>query len=125
MSKIDPVVRGRMPGYMVETKGSNGPLEITGDNSATKTLADTAVTAADTFLNKTPADGDAVGRPDTFTTAIDGTGSQLVLTMTANLPFDAMAFDNIQINGVPEPTSLSLFGMAGLLLLAVRRRLGV
>ncbi len=102
--------------------GANGPLQVTGDNMVTKTLADTAATATDTFLNKTPATGAGAGMMDTFTTAINGTGDELVLTMTANLPFEALAFDNIQINGVPEPGSFSLLGLAGLLLLTTRRR---
>ena len=102
--------------------GANGPLQATGDNAVTKTLAETGAMAADLFLNKTPADGAGAGLMDTFTTAINGTGSQLVLTMTADLQFEAMAFDNIQITGVPEPGSFSLLVLAGVLLVATRRR---
>jgi hypothetical protein len=100
--------------------GANGPLHVTGFNSVTKTLADTGLIAANTFLDKAPASGSGAGQLDTFSTAINGTGSQLVLTMTANLDFEAMAFDNIKITGVPEPSSMVLLGV-GVLMLGVRR----
>lgn len=108
-------------GSVTPDEGGNGPLEVTGDNAVTKTLADSLAAAADTFLDKTPASGAGAGELDTFTTAIDGTGSELVLTLTANLPFEAVAFDNIVINGVPEPASLALVGLGGLAMLGRRR----
>ena len=42
------------------------------------------------------------------------------MTLTANMPFEAMVFDNIGITGVPEPATLSLLVFGGLALL--RRR---
>lgn len=91
--------------------GDVGPLEASGDNPVTKTLADTGSPDSNTFLNKTPGAGTGAGLMDAFSTALNGTGSQLVLTMTANVPNEAMAFDNIRISGVPEPSSVALLGM--------------
>ncbi|QDU75851.1 Serralysin C precursor [Bremerella volcania] len=79
--------------------GGGRLLEVSGDNSVEKTLADTGAAAADTFLDKTPASGSGAGEMDTFTTALNGTGSILTLTMTADVPFEAMAFDNIVVTG--------------------------
>jgi hypothetical protein len=88
--------------------GTNGPLEATGENPVTKILADTGMVSADTFLNKTPATGPGAGLMDTFVTALNGTGSQLTVFMTADVPFEAAGFDNITITGVPEPGSIRL-----------------
>jgi len=96
----------------VPAVGANGPLLVSGGtNPVTKILADTGLVGPNTALDKTPASGPGAGLMDTFTTAINGTGSQLVLTMTADLDFEAMAFDNIVITGVPEPGTLLLFAM--------------
>jgi hypothetical protein len=105
----------------VPLAGSNGPLAVTGDNPVSKYLAEDGALAGDIYLNKTPASGLGGGALDTFSTAINGTGSQLTLTLTADLPFEAMAFDDIVITGVPEPTSLSFLGLAGLLAFIGRR----
>ena len=105
----------------VPAVGTNGPLLASGTNPVAKILADTGLVAPDTSLNKTPASGPGAGLMDTFTTAINGTGSQLVLTMTADLDFEAMAFDNIVITGVPEPASIVLLSL-GLGAVLCRRR---
>ncbi len=108
--------------------GSAGPLEATGDNPVTKTLADTGLLDSNTFLNKTPAAGIGAGLMDTFSTTLNGTGSQLVLTMTAHMPNEAMAFDNIRITGVPEPGTVALIGMGATVCFAAdrcRKRRGV
>jgi hypothetical protein len=99
----------------------SGALQATGDNTVTKLLAEDGTTADNTFLNKSPASGDGAGLLDTFVTDINGTGSQLTLTMEGSIPFEAMAFDNITITGVPEPGSLALLGLGGLALLGRRR----
>ena len=113
-----------MDGGGVAVIGANGPLNATGDSVVVKTLANTGLPAADAFLNKTPAAGTGAGLMDTFGTALIGTGSQLTLTMVANLPFEAAAFDNIVIKGeiVPEPTSLVLLGMSLLVTPLSRRK---
>jgi hypothetical protein len=104
--------------------GGGNLLEAFGDNSVTKILADTGAAAADTFLDKTPPSGTGAGELDTFMTALNGAGSTLVLTLQANMPFEAMVFDNLRIDGVvPEPAAGTLAAVAGVLfLLGCRRR---
>lgn len=101
--------------------GLNGPLEATGDNPVTKTLADTGLPDSNTFLNKTPAAGAGAGLMDTFSTTLEGTGSQLTVTMTAHLPNEMMAFDNIRIKGIPEPSTILLSGLGAAVCLGTRR----
>lgn len=84
------------------------PLVASGANPVTKILADTGLAAANTVLDKTPATGAAAGKLDSFVTSLDGTGSELVLTLTSNIPFEAVAIDNITVTGVPEPSSVVL-----------------
>ena len=83
--------------------GGGRLLVVSGDNPVTKLLAEDGSVAADTFLDKTPPSGAGAGQLDTFVTALNGTGSTLVLTLTADFPFEAMVFDNIVIDGVPGP----------------------
>jgi predicted extracellular nuclease len=80
--------------------GGGRVLEVTGDNTVTKLLAEDGSEATNTFLDKTPASGAGAGELDTFLTTIDGTGSTLTLAFTTDFPFEAMAFDNIEIRGV-------------------------
>ena len=47
----------------------------------------------------------------------------LTLMLTANVPFEAVAIDNIRINGVPEP-SASLMSVLGILGVMMARRRG-
>ena len=98
-------------------------LGVTGDNAVTKLLADTGLAAADTFLDKSLASD---GTLDSFQTAINGTGSELTLTFTANLPFEGAAFDNLVITSdaaaIPEPSSLGLLGLAAIAGFGRRRR---
>ncbi|MEL7313517.1 MAG: 5'-nucleotidase C-terminal domain-containing protein [Cyanobacteria bacterium J06559_3] len=81
--------------------GGGRVLEVAGDNPVMKLLAEDDSEAANTFLDKAPASGAGAGELDTFMTAINGTGSTLTLTFDADFPFEAMAFDNIQILGTP------------------------
>jgi len=100
--------------------GGGALLQALGDNAVSKVLADTGSVAADTFLNKTPASGTGAGELDMFLTDLNGTGSTLVLTLTANMAFEAMVFDNIIINGVPAPGTAVLLAFGGIV--ATRRR---
>ncbi len=99
--------------------GGGRLLQTLGDNAVTKILADTGLAAADTFLDKTPAAGVGAGLLDNFFSDLNGTGSSLVLTLTADMPFEAMVFDDITIYGIPAPGTLALLGLGGL---AIRRR---
>jgi len=100
-----------------------GVLEATGDNTVTKLLAEDGSTASNTYLDKTPASGNGAGQMDTFMTAIDGTGSELTLALSADVPFEAMAFDNIAVTGdvIPEPATLTLLAVGGAAVLRRRR----
>ncbi len=100
-------------------------LSVTGDSLVTKLLAETGLDAGNLYLDKTPASGPGAGILDTFRTSITGTGSVLNLTLSAYIPQEAAAFDNIQIDGVvgvPEPSSLAAVGLTGLVALGYRRR---
>lgn len=101
-------------------------LAVSGDNPVAKILADSGLAAGNTFLDKTPASGTGAGELDNFVTSINGTGSELVLTLRSTIPFEAAAFDNIAINGseVPEPTSCAVLagGALAALALALCRR---
>ena len=88
-----------------DPSGGGRLLEATGDNGVTKILVDTGATAADTFVDKSPADGPGAGELDSFLAPIVGTGSQLTLTVTVDMPFEAMGFDNIAILGNEGPVS--------------------
>ncbi len=88
-----------------------GVLEVTGDNTVTKLLAEDSSAAGDTFLDKATAD---TGTLDTFQTALDGSGATLTLTMTADFPFEAMLFDDIRVTGTEAPVAGSIFSIAAL-----------
>lgn len=120
LSALDP--NGFLTRLMDNGNQSGGGrlLEALGDNAVTKLLAESGSPADNTLLDKTPPSGAGAGMLDIFATDLNGTGSTLVLTLTANMPFEAMVFDNIVIMGVPEPATLSLLVLGGLAL--VRRR---
>jgi hypothetical protein len=88
-----------MDSTFVPFTGANGPLVASGASSVTKIAVDTGAAADNQVLDKSPPEGTGAGKLDTFKTALTGTGNQLTLTMTANLPFEAMVFDNIVIEG--------------------------
>lgn len=105
------------PGFVTRPMDAGTPsgggrvLEVTGDQTVVKHLAEDGSAAANTYLDKTPPDGSGAGELDTFTTSIMGTGSSLVLTVTADMPFEAMVFDNIVIEGtLAIPTQQSSWG---------------
>ncbi len=99
-------------------------LLATGTNPIEKILADTGLVAGNTILDKAPASGFGAGQLDTFRTLLAGSGGTLRLTLTANLPFEGAAFDNIVISGsaIPEPTAIGLCAILCLAGLGVRRR---
>jgi hypothetical protein len=97
--------------------GGGSLLVVNGPNGVTKFDASTGLAVADTFADKATVD---TGALDTFLTDLTGTGSTLTLRFTANVPFEAAAFDNIAIFAVPTPASAMLLGLGGLA--ATRRR---
>ncbi len=95
------------------------------DNGAIFTLDDPLVDiVSGTVLNK----ADAVsGAMDTFSVLLPFlTGSELTLRFTAETDggSEAFAFDNVVLYTIPEPTSVALagIGLAGIGLVALRRR---
>lgn len=91
--------------------GGGRVLVVSGDATVEKLLAEDGSVAGDTYLDKTPPSGPGAGQLDTFRTSITGSGSSLVLTLTANMPFEAMVFDNIVIEGtLAVPTEETSWG---------------
>ncbi len=90
--------------------GGGRLLQVTG-TGVTKLLAEDGSTAADTYVDKSVPSGPGAGLMDTFRAPVTGTGSSLVITMTANVPFEAAAFDNIRIEGeAATPAAKSSWG---------------
>lgn len=100
--------------------GGGRILEVLGDNAVTKLLAEDGSIAGNTYFDKTPSAGAGAGQLDTFLTNLNGSGSSLVLTLTADMPFEAIVFDNIVINGVPAPGAALLLALGGMV--TTRRR---
>ncbi|MDF1727093.1 MAG: ExeM/NucH family extracellular endonuclease [Sulfitobacter sp.] len=73
-----------------------GVLQVSGANTVTKIDADTNTAADNAFLDRS---SQINGDLDSFVTALDGTGSELTLTFNTNFAFEAMAFDNLLIEG--------------------------
>jgi hypothetical protein len=96
-------------------------LSVSGDALVEKLLAEDGSIGGNLFLDKTPGSGAGAGQLDTFRTSINGTGNQLTLTLTANLPFEGAAIDNISITAIPEPSSFALLAV-GLTTVGLRRR---
>lgn len=72
--------------------------QATGPNTITKLSVEDGSASDNTILDKCPPDGASnAGAIDTFVTSLDGTGSTIEIRMTTELPFDAMAFDNLKI----------------------------
>ncbi|MCA9151825.1 MAG: PEP-CTERM sorting domain-containing protein [Planctomycetales bacterium] len=118
----DFVYRAMDDGGVAET-GVNGPLTATGPQPVTKLMVEDGTVGANTFLDKTPASGAGAGYLDTFQTPLTGTGDTLTIRLSASLPFEAMAFDNVTILGqqVPEPSSFALLSLGALTILRRRR----
>lgn len=100
--------------------GGGRLLQVLGDNTVVKLLAEDGKPALNTYLDKTPAAGRGAGELDMYLTNLNGSGSTLVLTLTADMPFEAMVFDNITIYGVPAPGAAFLLAIGGMV--ATRRR---
>lgn len=101
---------------------NDNALSVSGDNPVAKRLAETGLSAPDTFLDKTPASGPGAGQLDTFVTRVNGLGDELELTLISSIPYEGAAIDNIGLYAIPEPASLALFGIASLLLFIRRTR---
>lgn len=91
--------------------GGGRVLEVTGDNGVIKLLAEDGTEANNTYLDKSPPSGPGAGKLDTFIGAIAGSGSTLTITVSADFPFEGMAFDNIQVFSTQgeEPTPDPVF----------------
>jgi phosphodiesterase/alkaline phosphatase D-like protein len=81
-----------------DPSGGGRVLIVNGPNGVIKRRAEDGSVDSNTILDKSPAAGFAAGRLDTYTTSLIGSGSVLTLTMIADVPFEAMAFDNILIS---------------------------
>jgi hypothetical protein len=91
--------------------GGGRLLEVSGDNGVTKLLAEDGSAAANAYVDKSVPSGPGAGHVDTFKAPITGTGLQVEVIMTANVPFEAAAFDNIVIEGdVSTATKNSSWG---------------
>ncbi|MFN3165531.1 MAG: PEP-CTERM sorting domain-containing protein [Phycisphaeraceae bacterium] len=109
-------------------------IEVDGNNVATFTTsvdenADQDYTLADgsvqTLNDPLLLDGTVLSNAfTTFSTGNVGPGSQVVLTLSGATDggSEAVALDNITVTSIPEPTSLALLGLGGLLV--ARRRRG-
>ena len=84
-----------------DPSGGGRVLVVNGPNGVIKRRAEDGSVDSNTILDKSPATGSGVGQLDTYSTAINASGSVLTLTMIADVPFEAMAFDNIVISGDP------------------------
>ena len=111
---VDPLDN---PGFVTRpmdvglVSGGGRLLTVSGDGPVTKHLAEDGTPAANTYFDKTPASGPGAGLMDTFRAGITGTGSTLVVTMRASVPFEAAAFDNIVIEGeAVTPTNTKTWG---------------
>jgi len=82
--------------------GGGRLLQVTGAG-VVKLLAEDGTPATDTYLDKTPPSGPGAGHMDTFKANLAGTGMMLTVTMRADVPFEAMAFDNIVVEGNSAP----------------------
>ena len=89
-------------------------IEVTGDNPISKYQAEDNSLADNTYLNKTPVDDPGAGQMDTYSTPINGSGTRLTITLIADFPFEAMAFDNIRILGTPGEDDFRPFVNIGL-----------
>lgn len=90
--------------------GGGRLLEVTGAG-VVKLRAEDGTPALDTYVDKSVPSGAGAGLVDTFRAPVAGTGGTLTITMTANVPFEAAAFDNIRIEGDKAvPASRSTLG---------------
>ncbi|MEM9247678.1 MAG: ExeM/NucH family extracellular endonuclease [Pseudomonadota bacterium] len=94
-----------------DATGGGSVLDVSGDATVTKLLAEDGSEADNTFVDKSDP---ATGALDTFVTSVAGTGSTLTVTVTADMPFEAFAFDNIEITGAPGGTTPQAISIAPL-----------
>ncbi|GAB4544275.1 MAG: hypothetical protein Tsb0013_01280 [Phycisphaerales bacterium] len=100
--------------------GLGGVLQASSAFGVSKTNADTGLLDSNLYVDKATLD---TGELDTFTTGIFSAagGSTLDVVVTADFAFEAAAFDNLAITGVPAPGAAALLGLAGFAGLRRRR----
>ncbi len=80
-----------------------GVLEATSPLSLEKFSAETGLAVTDLFLDKAPnRNGMNPDRLDTFVVDLAGEGSTITIRVTTHLPFEGMAFDNLEITVTPD-----------------------
>ncbi len=73
-------------------------MQASGPNGVTKISAVTQLVVANNFLDKAPNQTSAnPSRLDSYIVPLSGSGQALQIRITANLPFEGMAIDNIEI----------------------------
>lgn len=78
-------------------------LEATSPLPLTKFSAETGLAVTDLFLDKAPnRTGMNPDRLDTFVADLAGTGSAITIRITTHLPFEGLAFDNLEITVTPD-----------------------
>jgi hypothetical protein len=80
-----------------------GLLEATSPLPLEKFSAETGLAVTDLFLDKAPSrKQDNPDRLDTFVVDLAGEGSTITIRITTHLPFEALAFDNLEIVATPD-----------------------
>jgi len=76
-------------------------LFASGDATITKTFTEgpTSTVSTDLYLDKSRV---ANGALDVFSSDMTGTGATLTITVTADMPFEAVVFDSIRVFGEPD-----------------------
>jgi MYXO-CTERM domain-containing protein len=105
---------------LMDSGAASGGSVLTASSTLglTKYDASTGLAVGDLYTDKATV---ADGALDTFLTGVfAASASEVEIVLTADMPFEAAAFDNVAIVGVPTPGAITLLGLGGLV--ATRRR---